>query len=162
VDDGSGGGGGGGGGGIADAARFLDQATFGSTVAEANRVMSIGFDAWLNEQFAAPTTGYNNLLPLQQGTIVNYPAQLQFLRNAMAGTDQLRQRVAWALSQIVVAANVGDQDTTGNPTAMVSQYHDILLRNAFGNYRTLLREMSVSPIMGTYLTLVNSQKANPA
>src|SRR5262249_3960082 len=80
----------------------------------------------------------------------------------MAGTDQLRQRVAWTLSQIVVAANVWDQDTTGNPTAMVSQYHDILLRNAFGNYRTLIREMSVSPIMGTYLTLVNSQKANTA
>jgi uncharacterized protein (DUF1800 family) len=162
VDDGSGGGGGGGGGGIADAARFLDQATFGSTVAEANRVMSIGFESWLNEQFAAPITGYNNLVQLQQGTFVNYPVKLQFFRNAMAGTDQLRQRVAWALSQIVVAANIGDQDTTGNPTAMVSQYHDILLRNAFGNYRTLIREMSVSPIMGTYLTLVNSQKANTA
>ncbi len=148
VDDGDGGGGGGGGGGFADAARFLEQATFGPTVAEANRVLSIGFDAWLNE--------------LQQGTFVNYPVKLQFFRNAMTGTDQLRQRVAWALSQIVVAANVGDQDTTGNPTAMVSQYHDILLRNAFGNYRTLLREISVSPIMGTYLTLVNSQKANTA
>jgi len=162
VDDGDGGGGGGGGGGFADAARFLEQATFGPTVAEANRVLSIGFDAWLNEQFAAPITGYNNLVQLQQGTFVNYPVKLQFFRNAMTGTDQLRQRVAWALSQIVVAANVGDQDTTGNPTAMVSQYHDILLRNAFGNYRTLLREISVSPIMGTYLTLVNSQKANTA
>ena len=156
VDDGDGGG------GFADAARFLEQATFGPTVAEANRVLSIGFDAWLNEQFAAPITGYNNLVQLQQGTFVNYPVKLQFFRNAMTGTDQLRQRVAWALSQIVVAANVGDQDTTGNPTAMVSQYHDILLRNAFGNYRTLLREISVSPIMGTYLTLVNSQKANTA
>jgi len=162
VDDGDGGGGAAAGGGFADAARFLEQATFGPTVAEANRVLSIGFDAWLNEQFAAPITGYNNLVQLQQGTFVNYPVKLQFFRNAMTGTDQLRQRVAWALSQIVVAANVGDQDTTGNPTAMVSQYHDILLRNAFGNYRTLLREISVSPIMGTYLTLVNSQKANTA
>ena len=45
---------------------------------------------------------------------------------------------------------------------MVQQYHDILTRNAFGNYRTLLREMTVSPIMGTYLTLVNSKKADPA
>jgi uncharacterized protein (DUF1800 family) len=150
-----------GGGGFADAARFLEQATFGPTVAEANRVVTIGFDAWLNEQFAMPITGYNNLVTLQQGTFVNYPRKLQFFRNAMTAPDQLRQRVAWALSQIVVAANVGDQDGTGNPTAMVSQYQDILLRNAFGNYRTLLREMSVSPIMGTYLTLVNSQRANP-
>ncbi len=70
--------------------------------------------------------------------------------------------MAFALSQIVVAADIGNQDGTGNPTAMVSQYHDILTRNAFGNYRTLLREMSVSPIMGTYLTLVNSKRADPA
>jgi uncharacterized protein (DUF1800 family) len=149
------------GGGFADAARFLEQATFGPAVAEANRVLSIGFDAWLNEQFAMPTTGYNNLVQLQAGQFVNYPRKLQFFRNAMTAPDQLRQRVAWALSQIVVAANIGEQDGTGNPTAMVQQYQDILLRNAFGNYRTLLREMSVSPIMGTYLTLVNSQRANP-
>jgi uncharacterized protein (DUF1800 family) len=147
-------------GGVADAARFLEQATFGPTVAEVNRVRSIGFEAWLNEQFTLPITGYNNLVQLQQGQFVSYPRKLQFFRNAMTAPDQLRQRVAWALSQIVVAANVGDQDGTGNPTAMVSQYQDILLRNAFGNYRTLLREMSVSPIMGTYLTLVNSQRAN--
>jgi hypothetical protein len=151
-----------GGGGFADAARFLEQATFGPTVAEVNRVMQIGFDPWLNEQFALPITGYNNLVTLQQGTFVSYPRKLQFFRNAMTAPDQLRQRVAWALSQIVVAANIGDQDGNGNPTAMVSQYQDILLRNAFGNYRTLIREMSVSPIMGTYLTLVNSQRANTA
>ena len=153
----------GGSGGFADAARLLEQATFGPTVAEANRVVQIGFPNWVDEQLNMQTiTGYNNLVQLQQGTFVNYPRKLQFFRNAMSAPDQLRQRVAWALSQIVVAANVGDQDGTGNPTAMVSQYQDILLRNAFGNYRTLLREMSVSPIMGTYLTLVNSQKANPA
>jgi len=151
-----------GGGGFADAARFLEQGTFGPTVAEANRVLQIGFDSWLNEQFALPITGYNNLVTLQQGTFVSYPRKLQFFRNAMTAPDQLRQRVAWALSQIVVAANIGDQDGNGNPAAMVSQYQDILLRNAFGNYRTLIREMSVSPIMGTYLTLVNSQRANTA
>jgi uncharacterized protein (DUF1800 family) len=77
----------------------------------------------------------------------------------MRNPDQLRQRVAFALSQIVIAADIGNQDTTGDPTAMVQQYNDILTRNAFGNYRTLLREMTVSPIMGTYLTLVNSKKA---
>jgi uncharacterized protein (DUF1800 family) len=153
----------GGSGGFADAARLLEQATFGPTVAEANRVVQIGFPNWVDEQLNMSTiTGYNNLVQLQQGTFVNYPRKLQFFRNAMSAPDQLRQRVAWALSQIVVAANVGDQDGTGNPAAMVTQYQDILLRNAFGNYRTLLREMSVSPIMGTYLTLVNSQKANPA
>lgn len=151
-----------GGGGFGDAYRLLEQATFGPTVAEANRVLEIGFDAWLNEQFAATSSNYQNLVQLQQGQFVKYPVQLQFFRNAMTGQDQLRQRVAFALSQIVVAADVGNQDGDGDPTAMVSQYHDILLRNAFGNYRTLLREMMVSPILGTYLTVVNSKKSNPA
>jgi uncharacterized protein (DUF1800 family) len=145
-----------------DAYRLLEQATFGPTVQEANRVLQIGFAAWLNEQFSAPASNYQNLVQLQQGQFVSYPVKLQFFRNAMTGADQLRQRVAFALSQIVVAADIGNQDGNGDPTAMVAQYHDILTRNAFGNYRTLLREMSVSPIMGTYLTLVNSRAANPA
>jgi uncharacterized protein (DUF1800 family) len=163
VDDGSEGTPDEGSGGFADAARLLEQATFGPTVAEANRVLQIGFDDWIDEQLnMATTTGYNNLVQLQQGQFVSYPVKLQLFRNAMTAPDQLRQRVAWALSQIVVAADIGNQDGTGNPTSMVSQYHDILLRNAFGNYRTLLREMSVSPIMGTYLTLVNSKRADAA
>jgi uncharacterized protein (DUF1800 family) len=116
----------------------------------------------LTEQFNAPASNYQNLVQLQQGTFVDYPVKLQFFRNAMTGADQLRQRVAFALSQIVVAANIGNQDGTGDPAAMVSQYNDILTRNAFGNYRTLIREMSVSPIMGTYLTLVNSKKRDAA
>jgi uncharacterized protein (DUF1800 family) len=151
----------GGTGGFGDAYRLLEQATFGPTVQEANRVLQIGFEPWLNEQFSAPASGYQNLVQLQQGQFVSYPVDLQFFRNAMTGPDQLRQRVAFALSQIVVAADIGNQDGNGDPTAMVSQYHDILTRNAFGNYRTLLREMMVSPIMGTYLTGVNSRRANP-
>src|SRR5262245_41692038 len=131
ADDGGGGGGGGDGGAVAAAARSLERATFDRTAAEANRVLQCGFETWVNEQFALRITGYNNLVQLQQGQFVSYPVKLQFFRNAMAGQDHLRQRVAWALSQIVVAANIGDQDGTGNPTAMVSQYHDILLRNAF-------------------------------
>jgi uncharacterized protein (DUF1800 family) len=151
----------GGTGGFGDAYRLLEQATFGPTVQEANRVLQIGFEPWLNEQFSAPASGYQNLVQLQQGQFVSYPVDLQFFRNAMTGPDQLRQRVAFALSQIVVAADIGNQDGNGDPTAMVSQYHDILTRNAFGNYRTLLREMMVSPIMGTYLTGVNSRRADP-
>ena len=98
-------------------------------------------------------------MQLQAGQFVSYPVKLRFFQNAMRNPDQLRQRVAFALSQIVIAADIGNEDTTGSPTAMVQQYNDILTRNAFGNYRTLLREMTVSPIMGTYLTLVNSKKA---
>jgi uncharacterized protein (DUF1800 family) len=145
-----------------DAARLLEQATFGPTQTEIARVQQLGIGPWIDDQFNQPASDYNNLVQLQQGTFVSYPVKLRFFQNAMRNPDQLRQRMVWALSQIVVAADVGNQDSTGDPTAMVAQYNDILNRNAFGNYRTLLREMAVSPIMGTYLTLVNSQKSDPA
>lgn len=147
-------------GGPADIARLLEQGSFGPTQAEIARVTQLGgIDAWITDQFNQPASNYQNLVQLQAGQFVNYPVKLRFFQNAMRNPDQLRQRVAFALSQIVIAADVGNQDTTGDPTAMVQQYNDIITRNAFGNYRTLLREMSVSPIMGTYLTLVNSKKA---
>jgi uncharacterized protein (DUF1800 family) len=147
-------------GGPADIARLLEQATFGPTQAELARVTQLGgIPQWIDDQFNQPASNYQGLVQLQQGQFVSYPVKLRFFQNAMRNPDQLRQRVAFALSQIVIAADIGNQDTTGDPTAMVQQYNDILNRNAFGNYRTLLREMTVSPIMGTYLTLVNSKKA---
>jgi uncharacterized protein (DUF1800 family) len=147
-------------GGPGDVARLLEQATFGPTQAETARVTQLGGIApWITDQFTQPASNYQNLVQLQAGQFVSYPVKLRFFQNAMRNPDQLRQRVAFALSQIVIAADIGNQDTTGDPTAMVQQYNDILTRNAFGNYRTLLREMTVSPIMGTYLTLVNSKKA---
>ncbi|MCM3870278.1 MAG: DUF1800 family protein, partial [Pyrinomonadaceae bacterium] len=150
----------GGSGGPADIARLLEQATFGPTQAEIARVTQLGgIDPWITDQFNQPASNYQNLVALQAGTFVSYPVKLRFFQNAMRNPDQLRQRVVFALSQIVIAADIGNEDTTGSPTAMVQQYNDILNRNAFGNYRTLLREMTVSPIMGTYLTLVNSKKA---
>jgi uncharacterized protein (DUF1800 family) len=152
----------GGTGGPSDIARLLEQASFGPTQAETTRVTQMGITAWVDDQFNQPASNYQNLVQLQAGTFVSFPVKLRFFQNAMRNPDQLRQRVALALSQIVIAADIGNQDTTGNPTAMVQQYNDILTRNAFGNYRTLLREIAVSPIMGTYLTLVNSKKTNPA
>jgi uncharacterized protein (DUF1800 family) len=146
-------------GGPGDIARLLEQATFGPTQAEAARVTQLGIGPWITDQFTQPASNYQNLVQLQAGQFVSYPVKLRFFQNAMRNPDQLRQRVAFALSQIVIAADIGNEDTTGSPTAMVQQYNDILTRNAFGNYRTLLREMTVSPIMGTYLTLVNSKKA---
>jgi uncharacterized protein (DUF1800 family) len=147
-------------GGPSDIARLLEQATFGPTQAEIARVTQVGgIEAWIDDQFNQPASNYQSLVQLQAGQFVSYPVKLRFFQNAMRNPDQLRQRVAFALSQIVIAADIGNQDGTGDPTAMVQQYNDILTRNAFGNYRTVLREMSVSPIMGTYLTLVNSKKA---
>lgn len=86
----------------------------------------------------------------------NQPLLWDFYRNAMTQPDQLRQRVAWALSQIVVVSNVEIESTYG-----LRNYHNMLLQNAFGNYRELLKQVAMSPVMGEYLGNANNEKSAP-
>jgi len=153
----------------ADAARFLTQASFGPTEAEIERLMRIGFHAWLDEQFATPAS-YQ--LPYLDGLIHGYlnaglPVQVWqdarqeiWWRNALYGPDQLRQRVAFALSQILV---ISDQNGAleGLPTAL-SHYYDILTAQAFGNYRQLLQDVTLHPSMGNYLSMFRNRKPDEA
>src|SRR5262245_6290711 len=155
-----------------DTARFLDQSTFGPTWDEILRVREIGFDAFLDEQFAAPSTPYPDL-PLQVPNVntcgtpadpdcvrVNFTMwalQTHFFRNALYGADQLRQRVAFALSQILV--------TSGLPypyAFWMRPNQQLLYDSAFGNFRTLLYNVTLSPMMGRYLDMVNNRRFNPA
>jgi uncharacterized protein (DUF1800 family) len=84
-----------------------------------------------------------------------FPVQAQFFRNALTGPDQLRQRVALALSQIFVTSGV----KINQPYAMAA-YQQLLLNDAFANYRTLLNDVTLSPAMGHYLDMVNNNKGN--
>ena len=157
----------------ADAVRFLEQATWGPTPADLAHVKSVGFLAYLNEQFNAPVTNpakgsnYPDLpFPLDDQasncpttnpndpnynqTVCNrdnytmYPVQRTFFSNALYGQDQLRQRVAFALHQIlVVSAN-----SEVNRPSWMTVYLQALDRNAFGSYRTLLQEVTLTPAMG--------------
>lgn len=137
------------------AKRFLDQASWGAPPAEVFRVMEIGFDAWLNEQKELDLSTYT--MPTPNGNIPVYDMQSEFFNNAMNQRDQLRQRVAFALhKQFVVSAN----DVTS--TAGLVPYHRILLRGAFGNLKTLLKDITLDVAMGEYLDMVNNDKANPA
>jgi uncharacterized protein (DUF1800 family) len=151
----------------ADVIRFLEQATFGPTPALVARVRAIGFEAWLDEQFAAPVSSYPKLAqqPLRvqdgcpEGSPANcrrdnysmYPLQVQFFRNALTGSDQLRQRVALALHEILVVSGVEIRQPS-----MMAPYLDMLARNAFGNYRDLLYDLTLNPAMGRYLDMVNN------
>ncbi|MBI3427335.1 MAG: DUF1800 domain-containing protein [Acidobacteria bacterium] len=156
----------------ADGVRFLEQATWGPTDAQIARVQSLGFEAWLREQFSAPVTGYPNLAvpPANQcdgcpagspatcvrDTYTMYPLQVRFFQNALNGPDQLRQRMAFALHEIlVVSAN-----TVSQPWAQ-AQYLNILFNNALGNYRDILQQITLNPAMGDYLDMVNNAKPNP-
>lgn len=133
----------------ASAFRFLNQATFGATPALKTRVEQIGFAAFLDEQFALPESVYPDPVSGTQ------PQQIidRFWINAFKGDDQLRQRTVYALSQLWVLS----RSKSGEPN-MTIPWLRILSRNAFGNYRTLMREMTLDSSMGHYLDMANSTK----
>lgn len=137
------------------AKRFLEQASWGASPTEIFRVMDIGFDAWLNEQRTLSDSTYT--MPTPNGDIPVYDMQAEFFNNAMNARDQLRQRVAWALHKTLVVSAVEVESTRG-----LVPYHRLLLRDALGNYRTLLRDITLDVAMGEYLDMVNNIKANPA
>ena len=126
--------------------RFLDQATFGPTQALTAHIAQVGIPGFLAEQFAAPESPWPPLTTPQRSDVVD-----AFFNNALSGQDQLRQRVIFALSEIVVEAF----NKNTNPEDMIP-WLQLLSRNAFGNYRTLLREISIDGSMGKYLDLANS------
>jgi uncharacterized protein (DUF1800 family) len=162
-----------------DRTRFMEQAAFGPERGLDNRIRRIGLRTWLAEQFAAsyPTFPYPNQ-PLKPGTppadcdgssstadvpatcyrdtYTMYPLQTWFMQEALYGNAQLRHRVAWALSQIWVNSGVGIQQSR-----QMVEYHKILSNNAFGNFRTLMGQMTLNPTMGDYLDMNRSTKNNP-
>jgi uncharacterized protein (DUF1800 family) len=135
------------------AVRFLEQSTFGPTSALITQVQSGGFTAFLNNQFAATASTY----PDPASTVTSImPTQQIFFTNAMSNPDQLRQRVAFALSQIFVTSNV-----TVPPQGM-APYLRTLSNDAFTNYRQIMQDVTLSPAMGLYLNMVNNDKPNTA
>ena len=130
------------------AARFLEQASFGPTPADLAHVKQVGIDAWLAEQFNTSETPI-----IDPGSMNSGALQAQYLSRLSQAPDQLRQRVAYALSQIIVIS----MNKNIYPDEIVP-YLQILSKNAFGNYRTLLGDISVSSQMGKYLDLAHSMK----
>ena len=145
----------------AEAARFLTQATFGVTPDEIMRVRAMGYEAWIEDQFRIPQT--NTLDQILQRIAAGERADNDNLfveswwSRAITAPDQLRHRVAFALSQIFVISQQ-DGDINNRPRE-VAYYYDLLARNAFGNYRTLLEEVTLNPEMGQYLDMRGSKKA---
>lgn len=162
-----------------DRKRFMEQATFGPNASLDFRLRQIGFRRWIEEQFNKPypTIPYSNFAqkpfddtagcggPYGTSPEVNlchrnhywiYDNQRWMIQEALYGEDQLRRRVSWALHQIwVVSARTVYQNR------WMQEYTEILDRNAFGNYRDLMREMTLSPAMGEYLDMVRSTRNNP-
>ncbi len=152
-----------------DAARFLTQATFGPTKAEIDALTGGSIDTWLNTQLALPFTSHRTATVADRTTFggsnsfTNWNAihmpnrQSAWFKLALTAPDQLRQRVAFALSQILVVSDISLGDD--NRAEPIANYLDILGNGAFGNYRTLLENVTLSPLMGEYLSSLRNSKA---
>ena len=148
----------------AEAYQLLNQATFGATETEAQRVMDMGVEAWVDEQLRQPAS-------LQLPFLESLPPpqffemfELQddrvdiWFRNVLHGDDQLRQRVAFALSEIMVVSQLG---ALGDQPYALASYYDMLAENAFGNYRDLIEDVTLHPAMGVYLSMLGNEKPDP-
>lgn len=156
---------------VVNAIRFLNQATFGTTQNELQELLSLdndidtAFEKWIDQQFSMRAT--DNIFDTQ---LAEFPADSNFVRNndtfvdqwfinAVEAPDQLRQRVAWALSQIFVVS-VRGAGLHRRPFG-VGDYYDLLIRDGLGNYRELLEKITLHPTMGQYLSMAGNQRANP-
>jgi hypothetical protein len=136
----------------AAARRFLEQAAFGPTPNDAANVQTLGYQGWLSQQFAMPqVSNYSAQLNSSQGGLAE-----QFLANAVTNPDQLRQKVAFALSQIFVTSI----NTIIWNDSMIP-YEQMLMADAFTNYRQILGDVTLSPTMGQYLNMANNAMGNP-
>jgi hypothetical protein len=140
------------------AVRFLNQATFGATSNDIALVQSLGYAGWIANQFSLPVThALPNVLahPYSDPTDL-YQSPLWFntwWQNSITAPDQLRQRVAFALSEMFV---VSENSILVNNADALASYYDTLLNNAFGNYRSLLEAVTLHPAMGLYLSTLGN------
>ncbi len=160
------------------ASRLLMQATFGPTLEEIDHVRTTGVEAWIDEQLSLPpsllrpyivrikedaagphldrTYDYNEDNSFVTGSNITTP----WARHAISAPDQLRQRVAFALSEILVISR-RDAQLAEMPEAL-ADYYDHLINGAFGSYADLLTGVALHPNMGWYLSHVGNQKADPS
>lgn len=147
----------------AEASRFLAQATLGSDWEEIHRTSAIGFEGWLEEQFERPIGRHQPDLDERSRLALEISAEHRrwsWWDQVMRGPDPLRQRIALALSEIfVVSDELGE--IAENPLGLAN-YYDMLLENAFGNYRDLLLDVTLHPVMGVYLSHLKNEKSDPS
>jgi uncharacterized protein (DUF1800 family) len=163
-----------------DASRFLEQATFGATDADIHHLSMIGYQAWLDEQFAIPPTPQVPIV--QQELMLNNPpcassnvtcnaalflqnsSDEQFVQNAfwqqaITGNDELRERVRYALSEMLVVSSNNSSGVQNFPRGEAN-FEDMLGADAFGNFRTILNDVTLNPEMGIFLSMLGNDKGN--
>ncbi|MEM6576045.1 MAG: DUF1800 domain-containing protein [Pseudomonadota bacterium] len=157
----------------ADASRFLSYATFGPTMDEITALNGSSSSAWFLQQQGLTPSSYLDYVfaALQEPGATDGSGQPTFQGRrtpnhafwelTITGPDQLRQRMAFALSQILVVSNAMNTQLFDWPTA-VGYYQDVLMTHALGNYRDLLEAVTYAPAMGSYLTYLQNTKGDEA
>jgi len=144
--------------------RFFKQASFGASGLQAENLLTDGYQRWLDQQFVAPASSMRAYIDKRLRLEPEASARADwvyeaFWKNVATGDDQLRQRVTYALSQIFV---ISMRDTSvGKYPRGVAHYYDLLASNAFGNFRNLLEDVALNPMMGIYLTHMSNEKGDP-
>lgn len=165
-----------------DGIRFLEQTTWGLKDSDLTQLRSVGMQTYLTEQFNTPPLFVDNsispplssnyplttLYPINQpspcdATCVRdnytlYPLHTQFMNNALSRPDQLRQRVAFAMHKLIVVAG---RDMNNNEASWYAPYLQAIDRNAFGNFRTMLFDITLNPGMGHYLDMAGNSRVAP-
>lgn len=142
--------------------RFLTQATFGPSPGDLSYVKANGYRAWIDQQFAIPSTKnldyvIQNLSNDPQNAYTNKLIYNSWWKNSVTAPDQLRQRTAFALSQILVTSSAGPLNNNGRGLAV---YYDTLLDQAFVNFRDVLKNVTLAPAMGVYLDMRGNSLGN--
>ncbi len=144
---------------MSDAARLLNQASFGADEESISDVLHLGMEGWIDWQISLPASNHLDYVRSVEGArpsdeLREFRIEAWWQMSVWA-EDQLRQRVAFALSEIFVISERSDffEDTYG-----ITNYYDMLAEQAFGNYRDLLESVTLSPMMGMYLSMLGNQK----
>jgi uncharacterized protein (DUF1800 family) len=157
-----------------EASRLAAQATFGMDYAGIESIARQGHENWIDGQFNTPMSDHLSIVAdivrrRDEGEFAEFEEDIEYLifarrlawwHQTVTGQDALRQRVAFALSEILVVSDSVDTLIV-HPNAL-SGYYDMLLRNSFGNFRELLRDVSLHPAMGLYLSHINNRRSDPA
>ncbi len=148
-----------------DASRFLGQTTFGANMETIEEVRDMGYDAWIDDQFTKPpqtilplmNTIWDEIYALDDTSFGPYALHFNYAwwQRNMTNEDLLRQRTAYALSQILVTSINSDLRDWGDA---LSSYYDIFINNAFGNYKDILLQVTKHPAMGYYLSHLNNPR----
>ncbi|MRX28715.1 DUF1800 family protein [Kangiella sp. HZ709] len=147
----------------AAAVTLLEQATFGTRLNDIDDVVNRGIEGWIDRQLnlsPSPHLRYYDIVTIADNDTWSQHVNAWWMRSIRA-EDQLRQRVAFALSQILVIGQSGVNSNGIDGVKSLSNYYDVLLINGLGNYRNLIEAVTLNPVMGEYLSMLRNEKPNP-